>query len=176
MRRKNIDSCLESIATFEDVLAKAHRRACCMIAEAMENDHNDMVESAIHGDTKKNVPFEEVMEDGYNGHDGRINPYWGSVVTLFLKEPRVSKTPENYVNRPFRLTAMKLITPPEGKRYADGVVIKFVLIGFYLDGEGYPTTRGTKEATCYLIERYKGTYPEFMLEEEYELYVGIHAA
>jgi hypothetical protein len=170
MLKKSINSCLESIATFEDVLAKAKRRACCMIAEALEHDHNDMVESVRHRNTDAQVTFEEVMEDGHNGHDGRINPYWGAAVTLFLKEAKANKTPQEYVVRPFRLSAMKVVTPPKGQGYADDVLVKFQLIGFYLDSEGSPKTMRPREVTCYLIERCKGLYPEFMLEEEYQLY------
>ena len=172
--RGRIARSIARIKPLEELLTAARREVCCQIAEIMESDHNDVVESVRRGNAK--ITFEEAMEEeGFTDHHGNIYPL-SSEVTLFIKKKVKGSKPENWTVKPFSLGAMCVELPEEGQRYRDEVVAKFSLLGRFLDSKGNPTTLSSSYINCVLIERHEGTCPEFMLEEEYWQYLKAQRA
>lgn len=169
MSRKTLDRSILTVETFQTAMDAAKKDVCCQIAELMEDDANDCVESVeTHYHGSNTATLEEVFERGWVNSLGWIFPDCKKV-TLFIKKES-KKAVQDWQEKPFHLYAIDLIMPPE-EGFPDEVVAKFQLIGKYLDSNGGSTTMNNVHVNCCLIERNKGWFPEFMLQAEYGLYL-----
>ena len=175
MSRKTLDRAIATIENFQTAMDAAKKDVCCQIAEMMEHDANDVVDSVeihfMYGPDyglRMAATLEEVFERGWVNSLGWVYPDCKKI-TLFLKKES-KKAVRDWQEKPFHLYAIDLIMPPE-EGFPDEVVAKFQLIGMYLNSNGDPTTQTMSHVNCCLIERHKGKCPEFMLQAEYGLYL-----
>jgi len=170
MSRKALDRSILTVETFQTALDAAKRDVCCQIAEMMEaNGVVDNVEihynQNVGGSMQRTL--EEVFETGWSNSSGWVFPDCKKVTLLIKQES--GKAVQDWKEKPFHMYAMNLIIQLEGS--SDNAVARFQLIGKYLNRNGGSTTLKAVHVDCCLVERYKGKCPEFMLEEEYQLYL-----